>query len=963
MSASDSPPDRSDRAGRRSAFLAGPPAERPAALELLLERDGVLLATDDELLTHVDFWLAADPLGGPYPGILARQARRRQADRDALLVRGSRGRTRDRVRAARVLGAMPELDEDENVILLGLLRDPVGIVLRAAARSVWSRARASPGLREWAVRQARSTEPAGALRRSLVGGLAGSVDVDHPEHAGAAATFIEPLLLDALKHKDRPAGEAAARACGEAAALAPGEPLFRGLFDEVRRRPEVELLRPLALGLLHGGRGPGRRSAARALAAEVAATAEQRTPGSAPEQVALATARLVLEAVGAGDDRPGGGPCAPGVLLERAIAVAAREPARAIRHPAALLRGLAAALRRPDEEFVGSSDDASKVAGPAAIFSEVARCVFEEDVLGPLFEVVPCGSERRRALRRAMQSLADRIVRLANRMASSGHFIVQREGMHALALAADSHVHVLRGRATELIVMAAASGSKRQAAGALARLLDRLRLDDPDGFIEVALRLFLQCPRPKAKPKAKPWALLTRVTELSPDPDTRDYLSGLERAARGLHAGPTALGAALLLEGILDEGAKYEERAVGLPRRLANPVMEALEDLWRTLRHLGGDRDAGSTDGLGRSIEVLARCERNLLWREQFEPSVAELSRFAGRIGNPPEPEQLGRLAEALEREGFGSPLSLALIGSLRGARKAARRRDVVRARKEQECRDYHLVKRLARSDLSVVCLGMHKDTRRLAILKFPTDKVLQDKAARRRFLDEGRLLRRLPAEHIVRVEEVVGGRRPMLVLQRLHGESLDRHSRARDRAWVLRRFLEVLRGLGIVHEHGIVHRDLKPSNVVVVPSGRAVLIDFGVAYLERRAPGPGESAGEGLLGTLPYMAPEQWRGESPVPATDVYALGVMLHEVFAGRPPFAGSPDKLRQAHLYEEPPSPGNDIPPVLGDVLRRMMAKDPAARPSLDEIREAIEAALGEGCFGTGATDAGDAEGGGS
>jgi serine/threonine-protein kinase len=88
-----------------------------------------------------------------------------------------------------------------------------------------------------------------------------------------------------------------------------------------------------------------------------------------------------------------------------------------------------------------------------------------------------------------------------------------------------------------------------------------------------------------------------------------------------------------------------------------------------------------------------------------------------------------------------------------------------------------------------------------------------------------------------------------------------------------------------------------------------------------------------------------------------------MLHEVFAGRPPFAGSPDKLRQAHLYEEPPSPGNDIPPVLGDVLRRMMAKDPAARPSLDEIREAIEAALGEGCFGTGATDAGDAEGGGS
>ena len=182
-----------------------------------------------------------------------------------------------------------------------------------------------------------------------------------------------------------------------------------------------------------------------------------------------------------------------------------------------------------------------------------------------------------------------------------------------------------------------------------------------------------------------------------------------------------------------------------------------------------------------------------------------------------------------------------------------------------------------------------------------------------------------------------------MLVIQFLWGRTLDECFGA-GRPWLLRRCLEVLRGLRHVHDLDVVHRDLKPGNVMIVPSGRAVLIDFGVAWLDPRSV-TGEACDfECPAGTPSYMAPEQWRWERPIAASDVYALGVMLYEILAGGRPFErGDLDGFRRAHLEEAPPPLPPDVPAPLAATVASMLAKEPAARPSLGEVREAIEAAL--------------------
>lgn len=198
----------------------------------------------------------------------------------------------------------------------------------------------------------------------------------------------------------------------------------------------------------------------------------------------------------------------------------------------------------------------------------------------------------------------------------------------------------------------------------------------------------------------------------------------------------------------------------------------------------------------------------------------------------------------------------------------------------------------------------------------------------------------------------------PYLVMERVPGERLGTIV-AREGALPIARALalvtQLLSALGAIHASGVVHADVKCDNLLVATheDGRetAVLIDFGIARLVDR-PLPLDPAWAGpnrTSGTPEYLAPEVIGGASPSPASDLYAVGVVLYELLTGTPPFRGvTPADTFRAHLDDEPiaPSlrcPDVTIPPALDRIVLQTLAKEPAQRPtSAAELARALAAA---------------------
>ncbi|MEZ4451752.1 MAG: protein kinase [Nannocystaceae bacterium] len=141
--------------------------------------------------------------------------------------------------------------------------------------------------------------------------------------------------------------------------------------------------------------------------------------------------------------------------------------------------------------------------------------------------------------------------------------------------------------------------------------------------------------------------------------------------------------------------------------------------------------------------------------------------------------------------------------------------------------------------------------------------------------------------------------------------------------------------GVAEIHRHGKLHRDLKPSNVRVTPEGRLVILDFGLATefvgLEGARPS------DGLTGTAAYMAPEQVQGKA-LPASDWYAVGVMLYEALTGLRPYVGSTlQQLRDKQRRDPEPPDGlvPDLPQDLASLCVRLLAREPQLRPEAEEI----------------------------
>jgi serine/threonine-protein kinase len=214
--------------------------------------------------------------------------------------------------------------------------------------------------------------------------------------------------------------------------------------------------------------------------------------------------------------------------------------------------------------------------------------------------------------------------------------------------------------------------------------------------------------------------------------------------------------------------------------------------------------------------------------------------------------------------------------------------------------------------------------------LKFLPREVEMDGARQARFLNEVKIARQISHANVCRVYDVadVDGRQ-FLSMEYVDGEDLAGLVRRighlpKDKAVQIAR--QLCAGLAAAHEQGVLHRDLKPANVMIDGRGRAKITDFGLAVL-------GEDREHGA-GTLAYMAPEQLAGEAATVKSDLYALGLVLYELFTGHRPFsASSVQELARLQRESTPTNPSTHIEgfdPAVERVILRCLRSDPNERP---------------------------------
>jgi len=209
------------------------------------------------------------------------------------------------------------------------------------------------------------------------------------------------------------------------------------------------------------------------------------------------------------------------------------------------------------------------------------------------------------------------------------------------------------------------------------------------------------------------------------------------------------------------------------------------------------------------------------------------------------------------------------------------------------------------------------------------------------RFLNEVKLARQVSHPNVCRVYDIGEVRSPsgtgrgqqFLSMEYVDGEDLGSLLRRighlpTDKASQIAR--QICAGLQAAHEQGILHRDLKPANVMIDGQGRAKITDFGLAGLEEAIPDADLQSG-----TPAYMAPEQIRGEEVTVKSDIYALGLVLYEIFTGKRAFdAKTPADLRRAQTETTPTDPSTLVPgmdPAAESVILRCIEKSPAGRPA--------------------------------
>lgn len=257
----------------------------------------------------------------------------------------------------------------------------------------------------------------------------------------------------------------------------------------------------------------------------------------------------------------------------------------------------------------------------------------------------------------------------------------------------------------------------------------------------------------------------------------------------------------------------------------------------------------------------------------------------------------------------------------------------------------------LGKGGMGVVYRAVDTSLDRLVAIKMIDSRLTEDEAFLRRFRSEAKALAKLNHPNIVGIynlrESEFG---LMMVMEYIEGKTLSESLRLKGPIFwkdALPIFEQLLQAINQAHKVKVIHRDIKPSNVMLTPTGTVKVTDFGLAKIQK--------SGEETLslptgGTLYYMAPEQIQGQTHIDRrTDIYALGMTLYEVLAGRTPFekTWSDFSIQKAIIEEQFPPPSHynsQVPKVIADIIVRSIEKEPKARyQTVEEILLALSDAV--------------------
>ena len=252
----------------------------------------------------------------------------------------------------------------------------------------------------------------------------------------------------------------------------------------------------------------------------------------------------------------------------------------------------------------------------------------------------------------------------------------------------------------------------------------------------------------------------------------------------------------------------------------------------------------------------------------------------------------------------------------------------------------YEIHSKIGAGGMGEVYLAEDTQLGRRVAIKFLSPELVADERANKRLVKEARAAATLDHPNICSIYEVgEADGRSFIAMQYVEGETLD--LRLKRKPLALKESItlasQIADALAEAHVHNIIHRDIKPANIIVTSRGQAKVMDFGLAkVIERAQPIESEAATEAflstpgaILGTVPYMSPEQVRGEVLDGRSDIFSFAVVLYEMLSGRQPFASaSAAATISAILNEEPPTLlryAPNLPEELQRIVRKCLEKD--------------------------------------
>ena len=252
----------------------------------------------------------------------------------------------------------------------------------------------------------------------------------------------------------------------------------------------------------------------------------------------------------------------------------------------------------------------------------------------------------------------------------------------------------------------------------------------------------------------------------------------------------------------------------------------------------------------------------------------------------------------------------------------------------------YRIGTRLGRGGMGSVYEAIDSATGETVAVKVLASHLADDPGLRARFRAEIETLKEL--RHPAIVQLLAFGEeddRPYFVMELVRGRTLEQQLRSGRRfTWreTLATAVTVAKALKVAHDHGVINRDLKPSNLLVAdgasPGEGVKLADFGIAKLFGAV---AHTAHGNIVGTAEYMAPEQAAGQGIDQRADLYALGLVMYAMLAGRPPFRGTQvTEVIQKQRHTPAPRVSTTVagvPPELDTLIDRLLAKDPTDRPA--------------------------------